>query len=286
MEKLGIIGGLGPAATAQLFSRIVQYTEADRDQDHLDVTILNRPAIPDRTAFLLGKPGAATFVEPMQQAARELEELGCTVLATPCNTAHARLDAIASVLDVARFVDMPRSAAAFAARIGCKRVGVLATDGALAAGVFQTALAKAGLQTVIPAREVQAEVMSIIYDYVKAGRNVPPETVASVCEALVREGCDGIMLGCTELSLLGLGGRAQGALVIDALDVLAYTCVTECGAKAVDLEGAYRMRGAGEDEPPNGGSLGDGLACGGSDGDPPDGQTPSGGSSDNNETTE
>ena len=58
MEKLGIIGGMGPAATARLLSRIVELTAADRDQDHLDVTVLNRPSVPDRTAFLLGRPDA------------------------------------------------------------------------------------------------------------------------------------------------------------------------------------------------------------------------------------
>ena len=61
MEKLGIIGGMGPAATARLFSRVVDFTEAACDQDHLDVTVLNRPSVPDRTAYLLARPGAHPF---------------------------------------------------------------------------------------------------------------------------------------------------------------------------------------------------------------------------------
>lgn len=240
MEKLGIIGGLGPAATAQLFTQIVKYTDADCDQDHLDITILNRPSIPDRTAYLLGKPGAASFVEPMRETARELEAFGCTVLATPCNTAHARLDAIASVLDRARFVDMPKAAAAFAGKLGCARVGVLATDGALASGVYQQALASVGAESVIPDKRVQAMVMSIIYDEVKAGYPVSSEKVKNVCDALTDAECDGIILGCTELSLLGLPRRRGETIIVDALDVLAWTCVTECGAKARSLTDEYR----------------------------------------------
>ncbi|MEQ3363169.1 aspartate/glutamate racemase family protein [Raoultibacter massiliensis] len=240
MEKLGIIGGLGPAATARLFSRIVSYTDAACDQDHLDVTILNRPSIPDRTAFLLGKPGSESFVEPMRVAAAELESAGCTVLATPCNTAHARLDEIASSLTRARFVDMPASSARFACDLGCKRVGVLATDGALASEVHQRALGAVGLEVAIPEAAVQETVMSIIYDDVKAGRVADADKVASVCDAMADAGCDGIVLGCTELSLLGLPRRREGACIIDALDVLAWKCVTECAGKARDLRDEYQ----------------------------------------------
>lgn len=239
LEKLGIIGGLGPAATAQLFSQIVKYTDAQRDQDHLDITILNRPSIPDRTAYLLGKPGAASFVDPMRQAACELEEAGCTVLATPCNTAHARLDQIAAPLKDARFVSMPASTARFAKERGCARVGILATDGALAAGVYQGACDECGIEAVVPGPDVQAKVMSIIYDDVKAGRVADPAKVSSVCDAMIEAGCDGIILGCTELSLLGLPRIVRGIPVIDALDVLAWRCVVECGCRAHDLEGEY-----------------------------------------------
>lgn len=239
MEKLGIIGGLGPAATARLFAQIVAYTDAQRDQDHLDITILNRPSIPDRTAYLLGKPGAASFVEPMQQAALELEAAGCAVLATPCNTAHARLAAIAAPLGHARFVSMPAETARFAAKLGCRRVGILATDGALSAGVYQDACAAAGIEAAVPASDVQADVMRIIYDDVKAGRPADPVRVASVCDAMIDAGCDGLVLGCTELSLLGLPRRVRGVPVVDALDVLAWRCVGECGGRARDLEGEY-----------------------------------------------
>ena len=240
MDKLGIIGGLGPAATARLFSRIVEYTAAARDQDHLEVAILNRPSIPDRTAYLLNTPGAESFVDPMRIAALELEALGCSILATPCNTAHARLSEIASALESAHFVDMPAAAASFARTLGCTRVGILATDGALISEVHQRALKHEHIESALPGTDVQRIVMSIIYDDVKAGRAVSPGRVESVCTALTDAGCDGIMLGCTELSLLGLDRCIENVPVIDALDVLAWACVQACGAPAFDLEQEYR----------------------------------------------
>lgn len=239
MEKLGIIGGMGPAATARLLSRIVELTAADRDQDHLDVTVLNRPSVPDRTAFLLGRPDAPSFVPALVDMARDLEALGCTVLAMPCNTAHARVEEVREQLARARIVDMPRETAAFLHDLGCTNVGVLATDGTLAARVYQDALAEEGLAVVVPPDESQRKVMGIIYDGVKAGRPVPQEDVLGMLDAVAAAGCDGVVLGCTELSVLSTPARHRGAPVVDALDVLAWRCVQECGAPACDLRASY-----------------------------------------------
>lgn len=240
-RKLGIIGGLGPAATVRLFERIVELTDAACDQDHLDITVLNRPQIPDRTAYLLGRAGAPSFVPPMQQAARELEAAGCQVVCTPCNTAHSRYGDIAGVLREARFVHMPREAAAFAHALGCTRVGIMATDGALAAGVYQAAAEHVGLACEVPDDQAQRTVMSIIYDDVKAGRPVDFARFEGVVAQLAARGCDGVILGCTELSCVGAPERIDGVAVVDALDVLAWRCVQECGAPARDLLAEFRL---------------------------------------------
>ena len=239
MEKLGIIGGMGPAATARLFSRVVDFTDAACDQDHLDVTVLNRPSVPDRTAYLLARPGAHPFAPMLQDMARTLEEMGCAVLAMPCNTAHAALGEIESVLSSARLIDMPYEAAAFACSLGCARVGLLATDGTLSAGVFQRASREMGVQSQAPEAFFQKHVMSVIYDHVKAARAVPAGLFEEALDNLVACGCDGFILGCTELSLLGMPARYKGKPVIDALDVLAWRCVRECGAQARDLAKAF-----------------------------------------------
>lgn len=232
MEKLGIIGGLGPAATVQLMGRIIDFTKADCDQEHLDITVLCRPQTPDRTAYLLGKPGAPSFVEPMQQAARDLRDAGCTVLLTPCNTAHSKLDEIAQAVPDCRFVSMPGETAKYAAQLGCTRVGVLATDGAKAAGVYDSALEAAGVRPMWPDEEGQREVMSVIYDDVKAGKCLDPNRTLAQCNRLIAQGADGIILGCTELSVLGIRPWYAGVPVIDALDVAAWRSVQECGAPA------------------------------------------------------
>lgn len=239
-KKLGVIGGVGPLATALFFQRVVEYTKAASDQEHLDVDILNRPGIPNRTEYLLGMEGAPSFVPPMRVAAAQLQDMGCQVLSTPCNTAHAELDAIAEGLTSAYFVNMLEETAAFVKQLGVTKCAVLATDGTLATRVYDRALAAQGIAAVAPEAEDQKLVMSIIYDQVKAGIAADAEGFAALCRKMVAAGCDGIILGCTELSCVPVPVRCDGAPIVDALNVLAWRCVQECGAPDHNLMEMYK----------------------------------------------
>ena len=239
-KKLGVIGGVGPAATALFFQRVVEYTDFASDQEHLDIDILNRPGISNRTDYLLGVEGAPSFVPSMNQAALQLEALGCDVLSTPCNTAHAALDAVFAGLSRARFVNMLDETAVFVKQLGVTKCAVLATDGTLATQVYDRALAACGVAAASPEGEDQKLVMSIIYDQVKAGIKPDAEAFCALCRKMVDAGCDGIILGCTELSLVPVPVRMEGAPIVDALNVLAWRCVQECGAPAKDLMKMYR----------------------------------------------
>ena len=245
-QRLGIVGGMGPAATAQLLRRIVELTDAACDQEHLDVAVLNRPQIPDRSAYLLGAPEAPSFTGPLQRAALELEALGCTVLAMPCNTAHARAPQIASVLQRSRLLSMVEAAAGLLALAGCRRVGLLATEGTVAAGVYREALARRGIELVVPDAACQRQVQAMIYDEAKAGKVPSWGQVMPFLSMFSQVGCDAVVLGCTELSLLGAPGQLGGLAVVDALDVLAASCVAACGASVrrdeVERSFAERLR--------------------------------------------
>lgn len=239
MKKLGIIGGMGPAATAVLFSRIVDFTDVEVDQQHIDITILNRPSVPDRTAFILGNKGAQSFVPMLQEMASELEGAGCEILAMPCNAAHACHDEIISVLHSAELLNILHQTALFSAHLGCKCAGILATDGILASHAYQDAFVKEGLSFVLPCEAGQKKVMAAIYDYVKAGVEAPSGYLDDVCRDLISNGADCLILGCTELSLLGIPYVFDGVPVIDAMDVLAHDSVIACGAPAKDLDLRY-----------------------------------------------
>jgi aspartate racemase len=228
-KKLGIIGGLGPMATVDLYRRIIEATDADCDQANLDITILNRPQTPDRTAYIVGESDQ-DYVPALRQAALDLEAMGCEVLCMPCMTGHHRFDESFGELTRAEMLSMPRETARWLADAGKHRVGIMATDGTRKSKVLENALVEAGLEAVYPDEEHQSMTMSIIYDDVKAGLPADMQAFDQVAAYLASQGCDSAVLGCTELSVINAPSEAHGMVIVDALDMLARAAVLACGA--------------------------------------------------------
>lgn len=227
METLGIIGGLGPMATAYLLQLIIEMTDAKNDQEHLDVIVFDRPRVPDRTAHILDKSKPSPL-PCMTETARTLEKLGAGYLCAPCVTSHYYYKELAAAVGIP-FINMVKETAEECKNAGKKKIGIMATTGTVSTGLFQSALSECGLEAAVPSDEGQAMVMSLIYDDIKAGKPADPKKFAKVTDELCGMGCDCIILGCTELSLIkksaGLDRR-----YLDALEVLAKRCVTACGA--------------------------------------------------------
>ena len=233
MKSFGIVGGLGPMATAYLLELIVDMTDAKTDQEHLDVIVFNRPSVPDRTAYILD-PAKPSPVPPMVDMARKLEALGVCAIGTPCVTAHSFHDALQSSVHVP-FINMVQETAAYLKNAGCRKAGIMATTGTVHTGLFQKALSAAGVPYALPDDAMQAHVMSLIYDCVKAGKPADMDKFRAVSAALRSAGCDAIILGCTELSIIKRDNDI-GSGYLDALEVLARAAVLTCGKQ---LKPAY-----------------------------------------------
>lgn len=226
MKSFGIIGGLGPMATAYLLQLIVDMTDAKTDQEHIDAIIFNRPGVPDRTAYILD-PSKPSPVPPMVDMAQKLENLGVCAIGTPCVTAHSFHEALQSSVNVP-FIHMVQETAAYLKAAGCKKAGIMATSGTVHMGLFQKALTDAGLDYALPDTEMQQHVMSLIYDNVKAGIPADMDKFRAVSAALRAEGCDAVILGCTELSIIKRDNEI-GPGYLDALEVLARAAILTCG---------------------------------------------------------
>ena len=235
MKTLGIIGGMGPMATAYLLELIIQMTDAKADQEHLPVTVLNNPQVPDRTAYILDreKPSPLPVLTGMAQT---LEGLGCGVLCAPCVTSHYFFEELQGSVKVP-FLHMVRETAAELSAAGRKKAGILATTGTVRMGLFQKALEDAGLSWAVPGEEGQGLVMSLIYEDIKAGRRPDMEKFRRAGAGLFDAGCDCVILGCTELSLVKRD-TPLGPGYLDALEVLSKRCVEACGAP---LKEPYRQ---------------------------------------------
>jgi len=224
-EKIvGILGGMGPEATADLFMRIIRATPAKRDQDHLRVIIYSNSKVPDRTPAILGK-GPSPLPE-MLRTGRALEAAGADFIIIPCNTAHYYYDDLTRELKLP-IIHMIRLAAEETRKksTDITRAGLLATDGTVASRLYHDAFSEAGIEIITPPPRRQADVMRAIYQHVKAGDlEGGGNILRGVGEELVEEGSEAIICGCTEVSLVLKQGDLE-VPVMDPLQVLAEAAV-------------------------------------------------------------
>lgn len=230
---LGILGGLGPAASCYLYQMLIDHTPAVRDQDHIDIVISSRASTPDRTAFIVGESKDDPFLV-MEQDGKSLVAYGATVLAIPCNTAHYFYDRLAAALPVP-VLNMPRLTVAAAKAAGCKKLGILATDGTLLAGTYQLMCGEADVEYAAPSPEHQRGVMTVIYDQIKQGQRADMALFNAAADDLKRQGCDMAVLGCTELSLVKRDEKL-GSFFIDSTEVLCKNALLACGVQPIGFD--------------------------------------------------
>lgn len=223
---LGVLGGVGPLATAYFMELVIKKTPAERDQDNIPMIVFNDPQIPDRTAFILDRTQPDPLPE-MERVVLWLEDAGADYIAIPCNTAHFFYEQINAVAHVPVLNIMRETTSRIVEAYGeHATIGLLATDGTLTSGVFQNYLSEAGLSVVAPSDEDQAGiVMPLIYDRIK--RNLPynPAELLDLAQRMHENGCDAVIVGCTELSVVYQDLAVKPAYLIDAMDVLADRCV-------------------------------------------------------------
>jgi aspartate racemase len=228
---VGVLGGMGPAASAYFCLRLAQATAARRDQDHLHVILDSDPSVPDRTDFLLGR--GQDPVPALITMARRLTAAGADLLVMACNSASPFTAQVAEAVS-AEMVDWVGGSvgAIIASRPAQPAVGLLATEGTAASGVYQRHLKEQGATVILPDQAMQAEVTAAIYD-VKSGATGlegRQESVLEVASSLASKGADSLLISCTELSLLFSGtGSDWPVPATDALDAVAARTVALAG---------------------------------------------------------
>ena len=216
---LGVLGGMGPAATLEFLTRVQAYTPTQKEQDHIRVIADINPKTPDRNV-----PGSNPGLV-LAEMAGALQGAGAQVLAMPCNTAHANADVIqrASGLPL---IDMIGLGAEAAKRSGAMRAGVLGTKGALK--LYREYLAARAMGLVSLPPEQQDAFMVTLYR-IKAGDlgNDVKREMRGYAEALRALGAEVLIAGCTEVPLVLSKGDTKLDL-IDPGDLLAHRAVAVC----------------------------------------------------------
>ncbi len=229
-KLLGVLGGLGPMATVYFYELLTSLTDAGCDQEHIDMVISSRATTPDRTAFILGE-SEVNPIDAMTEDAKKLVGFGAELIAIPCNTAHYFYDQLAAAVDVP-ILNIVEESVAYLKRERVSRFGLLATDGTVQSETYQKYCLAHDMTCIVPDAEHQARVMELIYGQIKRGKRADMESFREISGYMRSLGCERLILGCTELSLIK---RDEGLddYYTDSLECLALATIRACGKRTL-----------------------------------------------------
>ncbi len=224
-EKIiGVLGGMGPEATAELYLRIIKATPVEKDQDHYRIIIYSNSKVPDRTAAIFGT-GADPFPE-LIKSGKLLQDAGADFIIIPCNTAHHYLPRLAEELEIPVLHMIKLTAGRVREEHHeVRRAGLLATDGTIRSGLYHQAFEEVGVEILAPTMEDQRRVMKAIYDHIKTGDlEEGGRILHEEAQKLIDAGAEMVLCGCTEVSIVLRDGDLT-VPVVDPLQVLAEEAV-------------------------------------------------------------
>ena len=202
MKTIGIIGGMGPLATIDLYEKITINTRAEKDQDHIHIIIDSYPQIEDRTAYILH--GGKNPKDKLIESAKRLENAGADALIMPCNTAHFFAKDIEKEVSIPLIHIVKSTAEAIKNKYPkANKIGLIATTGTLKSGVYANILKDYGYHIIELDERLENDIMDCIYKGVKAGKTEEYVPLFQKCvDKITDMGADVLIAGCTEIPIL------------------------------------------------------------------------------------
>ena len=224
-KMLGVLGGMGPLASAHFMVRLTQLTPAVRDQDHVPAVLWSDPRVPDRT--VADPTGEADPLPWLLRGIDGLERAGCGAIAIPCNTAHRWYDAMRAHARVPVLHIVDAAAAELRGmRTGSARIGVMATQAALGMRLYQDRLGALGWDCLVPSQDEMDRLVSPSIGLVKLNRMAEAYApVVQVVQSLAARGATSVVLGCTEIPLAIQAGPTPDLPIVDTIDALARAAI-------------------------------------------------------------
>ncbi len=228
-KVIGILGGMGPDATTDLYNNIVRKTPAAKDQDHIPALIFSNPKIPDRTASIQSGQ-TEEIIEYLTKSVKIIEDGGADFIVIPCNTAHQFYDEMTSAVSIPILHIVDQTADHIKREFeNIQRVGLLGTSGTLKTRLYQESLKKHGIETVMVSDEVQeAYVMKAIYTFIKSGDSLSEarKLLIQAIRTLPEDAQKVVVMGCTEIPL-AFKEPVHGINLVNPTMILAEAAIRE-----------------------------------------------------------
>ena len=229
IKRLGVLGGMGPAASAEFMVRLVAQTPAKKDQDHIPTILWSDTAVPDRSTSM--RNGDNKPLPYLLSGIQGLVSAGCNLIVIPCNTAHlwfkemekqaswhARIvhivDSVADALRDANVID--------------SKIGVMGTQATVELGLYQYRLNKLGWECIVPSKEEMDTLVQPAIDLIKANQiESAHPMLMTVINSLIDRGATAVVLGCTEIPLSIREDTVQDTPIINSIDSLVKSAIRE-----------------------------------------------------------
>ena len=219
MKRLGILGGMGPAASAEFITRLMQQTPANCDQEHIPFVLWNEPRTPDRSTSM--RAGNDDPLPYLKEGILSLKSVGCDYIVIPCNSAHYWYDEmnklgipiihiVDSVVDELKSLDILN-----------QTIGVMGTQGTIEYGIYQQRLESQGWKCIVPDSAEMDYFVQPAIDFIKAGNITKAHyLLVKVIDSLIERGAKAVVLGCTELPLAVRELEQNGIPLVNSIDSL------------------------------------------------------------------
>ena len=226
MKKLGILGGMGPAASAEFINRLIKKTPATCDQDHIPFVLWNEPRIPDRSTSI--QSGDNLPLPWLQEGIKGLKHAGCNYIVIPCNSAHFWYSQLSKTgVPILHIVDSVAEELN-SLNLSNKKIGILGTQGTIESGLYQYHLNRQGWECITPTKQEIAGLITPAIAMIKANKILESQLpLIKSIHSLIDRGAKAIVLGCTELPLAIGHKQEEGIPIVNSIDSLVNAVLTK-----------------------------------------------------------
>ena len=226
MKRLGILGGMGPAASAEFVKRLIAQTPAGCDQEHIPFVLWSDPTVPDRSTSLINRDDLPW--PKLRAGVQGLKAAGCDHIVIPCNTAHFWYDRLSQLgVPITHIVDSVAEELK-SQNIHHGTIGVIGTKATMSLGLYQHYLGSKGWQCVTPSTHEMNTIVQPAIDLVKSGNiEAAHDLLITAIEKLIEWGVDAVVLGCTEIPLAIRETHHRSIPLINSIDSLVKSAVKE-----------------------------------------------------------